>query len=339
MASSFLDKNGLLYLWQKIVNKFVAKETGKGLSTNDYTTPEKQKLGSMPGITQIGEGLELTGDGVLNVTESGSAQSVEWENVQNKPQTFPPSAHNHDESYLKLSGGQMTGPIQFSADQGQIALSKETAEAKIEMDTRAAEILFKNKTANKTNRVTMSSTGAEIVVGETSPGDGTGIKVTIDETDGVKIPMVADPVNSRDAVHKDYVDTIAESKANASTVYTKAETYSKTEVYNRTEIDSKISAVYKPGGTVLFSQLPTPSAETLGFVYNMGEAFITDDRFLTPTPIPYPIGTDVAVIAVPGDPITYKFDILAGFVDLSGYLKTTDMVAITNQEIDTVVAS
>ena len=43
-SNGFLDGNGVLYLWQKIVNKFVSKETGKGLSTNDYTTPEKDKL-------------------------------------------------------------------------------------------------------------------------------------------------------------------------------------------------------------------------------------------------------------------------------------------------------
>ena len=39
-----LDNNGLLYLWTKIKNTFVAKEDGKGLSTNDYTTAEKEKL-------------------------------------------------------------------------------------------------------------------------------------------------------------------------------------------------------------------------------------------------------------------------------------------------------
>lgn len=38
----YLDENGLLYFWQKIGNKFVAKETGKGLSTNDLTNALKQ---------------------------------------------------------------------------------------------------------------------------------------------------------------------------------------------------------------------------------------------------------------------------------------------------------
>ena len=45
--SKYLDSNGLLYLWGKIKAMFVAKETGKGLSANDYTTAEKEKLASV----------------------------------------------------------------------------------------------------------------------------------------------------------------------------------------------------------------------------------------------------------------------------------------------------
>ena len=47
MANKYLDSKGLLYLWQKIVNKFVAQETGKGLSTNDFTTDENTKLAGL----------------------------------------------------------------------------------------------------------------------------------------------------------------------------------------------------------------------------------------------------------------------------------------------------
>lgn len=42
--TKIIDRDGLLYFWQKIVNSFVKKENGKGLSTNDYTTEEKNKL-------------------------------------------------------------------------------------------------------------------------------------------------------------------------------------------------------------------------------------------------------------------------------------------------------
>lgn len=39
-----LGQNGLLYLWQKMKDTFVMKQSGKGLSTNDYTNEEKAKL-------------------------------------------------------------------------------------------------------------------------------------------------------------------------------------------------------------------------------------------------------------------------------------------------------
>lgn len=44
MANTYLDSNGVSHFWEKIKSKFVPKETGKGLSTNDYTTVEKNKL-------------------------------------------------------------------------------------------------------------------------------------------------------------------------------------------------------------------------------------------------------------------------------------------------------
>lgn len=45
--AKYLDENGLLYLWQQLKTMFSGKvdtEDGKGLSTNDYTTAEKNKL-------------------------------------------------------------------------------------------------------------------------------------------------------------------------------------------------------------------------------------------------------------------------------------------------------
>lgn len=47
---SFLDKEGLAYLWQQIVAKLdrkVSTEEGKGLSTNDYTNADKEKVNNI----------------------------------------------------------------------------------------------------------------------------------------------------------------------------------------------------------------------------------------------------------------------------------------------------
>lgn len=47
MAKKYLDSAGLTRLWNKINSIFVAKEAGKGLSTNDYTTKDKNKLNNI----------------------------------------------------------------------------------------------------------------------------------------------------------------------------------------------------------------------------------------------------------------------------------------------------
>ena len=93
----FLDNNGLLYFWQKIVNAFVKKDVSKVLSDNNYTTAEKEKLAGLNNYTlpkattttlggvKAGAGVEVTEDGTLNATGGGTADSVDWSNVQNKP--------------------------------------------------------------------------------------------------------------------------------------------------------------------------------------------------------------------------------------------------------------
>lgn len=287
--AKFLDQNGLLYLWQKIVNKFVAKETGKGLSTNDFTTELKNKLDGIAAGAQV------------NVKPDWNASSGNAAEILNKP-TIPSKT-----SDLQNDSGFIT---EAQVPEGAVA----------------------SDTVPKMNGVAAIGT-------ETAFARG------------------------------DHVHPSDNSKANVSDVYTKIEVYTKTEIdgkgfltehqdisnkadkatslagygitdaYTKLEVDGKLSSVYKPAGNIHFIDLPEPSASNLGYVYSMLEAFTTDDRFVASEPTPYPIGTNVVVVAVYNDGATnYLFDVLSGFVDLSGYLKKTDMVAITNQEIDEIVA-
>lgn len=97
--SKFLDENGLLYLWGKIktlVGGKVDKVEGKGLSANDFTAAEKTKLEGLENYTlpaasadvlggvKVGSGLSIS-QGVLSATGGGTADAVDWANVQNKP--------------------------------------------------------------------------------------------------------------------------------------------------------------------------------------------------------------------------------------------------------------
>ena len=108
-------------------------------------------------------------------------------------------------------------------------------------------------------------------------------------------------------------DTL-ETKANVSDVYTQTQTDEK--------IAAAISSTYKPSGSVEFASLPTPSADNLGNVYNVTDAFTAGATFIASEQgQKYPADTNVAVVEVEG---SYYFDALSGFVDLTGYLTTTE---------------
>ena len=84
----YLDNNGISYLWSKIktfvANNYVQKVSGKDLSTNDYTTTEKEKLAGLSNYTLpvatssklggVKSGGDVTVDSSGNVTVNQSTQ-------------------------------------------------------------------------------------------------------------------------------------------------------------------------------------------------------------------------------------------------------------------------
>lgn len=104
-----------------------------------------------------------------------------------------------------------------------------------------------------------------------------------------------------------------------------------------TAINAKISSTYKASGSVAFANLPSLTSANEGKVYNVTDSFTTTSDFVEGAGKTYPAGTNVVIINISGS--TYKYDVLSGFVDLSGYYNTTNLVAITTAEIDTIIAS
>ncbi len=96
MAFDYSGKNTILYLIQYIKSSFVGKVSGKDLSTNDYTTAEKDKLAGLSNYTlptasdsvkggiKVGAGLKMEGE-ILSTTGGGVADSVAWSGVIGKP--------------------------------------------------------------------------------------------------------------------------------------------------------------------------------------------------------------------------------------------------------------
>ena len=97
-------------------------------------------------------------------------------------------------------------------------------------------------------------------------------------------------------------------------------------------ISTAISSAYKPSGTIAKSGIVSGLliADNQGNVYNVSEAFTvgTGTGEVSPTLFvdavagnSYPAGTNIVVIntAASGQTAVYKFDVLSGFIDLSGY--------------------
>lgn len=286
--AKFLDENGLLYLWSKIKSAFVSKETGKGLSTNDFTNTEKEKLAGIEtnannytlpkassstlGGVKVGAGLEIKDDGTLNATAGGTADAVDWSGIQNKPTT--------------VEGYGIT-----DVEPG--------AEVNVQADWN----------------VTDSSSDAFVKNKPSIPS------------------KTSDLTNDNNYQTADQVASAVSGKADKATTLAG---YGISDAYTKLEVDGKLTSTYKPQGSIEFAFLPVPSADNLGFVYNVDDAFTTTTSFLEGSGKPYPAGSNVVVVQS-GD--SYMYDVQGGFYDLSPYAKKADYTAITNGEIDTIVAS
>lgn len=104
----------------------------------------------------------------------------------------------------------------------------------------------------------------------------------------------------------------------------------------QTAINNQIGSAYKAKGSVAFASLPALSSSNEGNVYNVTDSFTTTSDFVEGAGKAYPAGTNVVIINTTGS--TYKYDVLAGVVDLSGYVLASDLVTYTNSEIDTIFA-
>ena len=126
------------------------------------------------------------------------------------------------------------------------------------------------------------------------------------------------------------VTALENNKANKATTLSG---YGITDAYTKTEINSKLSSVYKAQGSKTSSELTSSLlvSSNEGYVYNISnEITITDANkslFVEGINSSYPAGTNIVVIKVRN---AYKFDAIAGFVDLTAYAKTADQKTITD---------
>lgn len=112
---------------------------------------------------------------------------------------------------------------------------------------------------------------------------------------------VGTPTGGNDATTKDYVDNKVSGLQTAAQV--------------KAAINSALTGVYTPRGSISFANLPQPQEGNKGYVYNVLDGFTTTSSFLEGAGHSYGAGTNiVCVVAGSG---SYKWDVLAGTIDLT----------------------
>ena len=138
----FAGETAVIYLISKVKSLLSTKVdavSGKGLSSNDYTTTEKDKLAgiaegankySLPtasastlGGVKVGSGLSIS-NGVLNATGGGEADSVAWANVTGKPTAV--SAFSNDSGYQTASQVESIAATKIEAVVGSAPAALDT---------------------------------------------------------------------------------------------------------------------------------------------------------------------------------------------------------------------
>ena len=102
-----------------------------------------------------------------------------------------------------------------------------------------------------------------------------------------------------------------------------------------TLINQAVSTVYTPKGSLadISTLITLATSGKVGDVYNISSEFTTTNVFIEGIGKKYPAGTNIVLVEVEDEK---KWDVLAGSVDLSAYVKSSEMVAITDTEIDEI---
>ena len=284
----YLDENGLIYYHSKIkalLNDKVDKVSGKGLSTNDYTTTEKNKLSG------IASGAEVNQNAFSNVkvgstTIQADAKTDTLELVAGSNVTITPDATNDkvtiaatDTTYGNASGnvaGLMSAADKIKLDgiaEGATAVTVDSAMSSSSTNPVQNKVI-NTALGNKANLASPTFTGTP------------------------KAPTAAAGTNTTQI---------------ATTAFVKA------------AVDTAIGSITG----IDFQVVQTlPQTGTKGVIYlvpNSGTGQNIYDEYIW---IPNASGTSGSF---------EKIGTTA--VDLSGYVQKTEMVTITNAEIDTIVAS
>ena len=171
----FLNKEGLKYLWDTYIarefDKKVDKVNGKGLSTNDYTTTEKNKLAGIAAGAEVNQNA-FSNVIVGNTTIAADAKTDSLTIVAGENVTITPDANN-DKITIKATDTVYTHPTHTSATEG---LYKVTVDAEGHV-SKTTKVTKADITAlGITDTDTKYTEGAGIDISDSNVISNTGVR-------------------------------------------------------------------------------------------------------------------------------------------------------------------
>lgn len=332
-VSKIVDLDGLRYYNEKIkgfLNGKVDAENGKGLSTNDYTTAEKTKLSGVSSGAQVNV--------IENITVNGTAQTVTSKTVNvNVPTKTSDLTNNSnfvsDANYVhtdsnftsaektKLSGvtsGAQPNVIESISVNG-------TAQTITSKGVNITVPTNNNQLTNGAGYQTASDVSTAIagkVDAETGKGLSTNDYTTTEKT---KLSGIASgaQVNVIESIKVNgTAQTVTSKGVNISVPTNNNQLTNGAGYQTASDVSSAIQSAISGITGISFSIVQSlPQTGTTGVIYllsNSGSGTNIYDEYIYVDSKWEKIGTTD--------------------VDLTGYVKFTDLQYITNAEIDTIVS-
>jgi hypothetical protein len=280
----YLDKDGLIYYHSKVKNLLggkVDKETGKGLSANDFTNSFKTKLEG------IATGAEVNQNAFSNVVVGETTIAAD-----SKTDTLTLEAGNN----ITLTPNSTSDKITIAA--------KDTTYSDATQSTHG---LMSTTDKKKLDGI---AEGATANVGTIT---GVSVNGTSVATSGVA-NITSVPASILSGAIKNGVTATTQTAGDNSTKVA-------TTAFVKTAVDTAIGSITGIEFQIVTSLPATGKTGVIYLISNSGTAPNIYDEYIW--------------IAS-----TSKFEKIGTTdVDLSGYVQDSDMVAITNAEIDAIVAA
>ena len=327
MAAStkkFLDENGLLYYDGKIkgrLNTKVDKVTGKGLSTNDLTNELKQTYDET--VTKVDQIIAKGGEPnvIETVKVNGTALTPDAEKAVNidlsgyaKTTDLPTKVSDLTNDGDGTTGSKFATEAYVNTNGGKIDKIKVNGTEQT-ITNKAVDITVPTKTSDLTNDSNFVADASYVhtdnnyTTAEKNKLSGIASGAQVNKIESIKVNGKAQTITSK-AVNIT-VPTNNNQLTNGAGYQTASEV--------QTAINSAISGITGIDFQVVTSLPATGTKGVIYLVSNSGTGTNIYDEYIWVTDRFEKIGTTE--------------------IDLSNYYNTTNLLALTNQEIDTIIST